>query len=127
MSLSETPPEQYLPPDPPAIVEAHITANTPEDIGRRFQELAAKIFDEGLIANKTEEELMEITANLVIAILAEQQYVMSAELMLQYYGMRERIADEKWRGRNSSKKISPMTPKKWLAGAIIAWVMKRGT
>lgn len=126
MSLSEAPPEQYLPPDPPAIVEAYIKANTPEDIGRRFQELATKIFDGGLIANKTEQELMEITANLVIAILAEQQYMMSAELMFHYYGIRERIVDEKWRERNSSKKISPMTPKKWLAGAVIAWVMTRG-
>lgn len=62
-----------------------------EDIGTRFQQLASEIFEKGLMARKSEEELKQMTASLVLQILSERWYKMDDEIMNPYFQLTEKI------------------------------------
>jgi|GEM_PF-2644915 len=113
---SPPPPTNTLPETPPGIIkEAH--ALSQRSIQDRFQELTAEIFVKDFIDHKTEKELLEMTAKLVIAILMEQSFKMTPEVMNEYHRIKERILSEK---RKKIPTASPahnstmMIPRKWL-------------
>lgn len=62
-----------------------------EGIGTRFQELTAEIFENSLMAGKSEEELKQMTASLVLQILSERWYKMDDEVMDPYFQLTGKI------------------------------------
>lgn len=131
MVLLTPPIDTTLPEAPVAMVQSVAKEKWEDkkpDIAERFQELIAEIFEQGLIADKTEDELMEITARLVVAILEEQSWNMTPDVMNPYYALKERIKTEK--NLLKPKPITIDTPKpsigmkKLMTIAMIAWVMR---
>jgi hypothetical protein len=77
-SVIETDPETPL-----VIVEVK-TQET--DIGKIFQKRVAEVFESGEIAGKTEEEIIQITAKLLIDILTEyNDFDMNKGFMPTYF------------------------------------------
>lgn len=120
----QPPVAEPLPDTPLALVE-NATAGV-GDIWERFQKLTAEIFEKGLIANKTEEELIQMTAHLVLMILAERAFNMTPDVMNPYFAIKERIIAEK-------KKNEPQTPtaaivenpKMTLKTKTLNWLLRR--
>lgn len=113
-----------LPEAPPAIVE-HATAGI-NDIGKRFQELTAEIFEKWLIADKSEEELIQMTAQLVLMILAERAFNMTPDIMDPYFAIKERIIAEKKKKEPEIPVAETIETQKTSRGAkIINWLLRR--
>jgi hypothetical protein len=65
-------PPQQLPETPPALIEKVEIVDPSNEIVQRFFDSAARAFEEGKLAGKTEPQIIELTAVLVTQILIAQ-------------------------------------------------------
>jgi hypothetical protein len=90
MDLSIQPPHQ-LPETPPAIIKSAEATEPRDDMVQKFFDSAARAFEEGQLAGKSEDEIIELTAGLVIQILVAQNLRIDDNLMQAFYKQKAAI------------------------------------